>query len=181
MTSPIEGAGMKDFFFLICHSIEFQLFFFIYFFLFISNTLFTYKFQTFKGKKTKDSRIIYHSNHEIPDFIATFRVKCQDFQTYFTRIWFGILANFPVFGISEFFSETEKTKQNTGGVVFFFFLSETAHFKKSYADVIVASTLEGQILKTLGPCFLVGLLGRGDKLENFDLIFSPLLKHGRGY
>ena len=24
-------------------------------------------------------------------------------------------------------------------------------------------------------------LGRGDKLENFDLIFSPLLKHGRGY
>ena len=24
-------------------------------------------------------------------------------------------------------------------------------------------------------------VGRGDKLENFDLIFSPLLKHGRGY
>ena len=25
------------------------------------------------------------------------------------------------------------------------------------------------------------LLGRGDKLENFDLIFSPLLQHGKGY
>ena len=25
------------------------------------------------------------------------------------------------------------------------------------------------------------LIGRGDKWENFDLIFSPLLKHGKGY
>ena len=34
--------------------------------------------------------------HDIPDFITTFRVKCRDFQTYCTRIWFGIQVNFPV-------------------------------------------------------------------------------------
>ena len=33
----------------------------------------------------------------------------------------------------------------------------------------------------LGTSLVCIGIGRGDKLENFDLFFSPLLKHGRGY
>ena len=49
-----------------------------------------------------------------PDFIATFHVKCQDFQTYFTWILFGIPANFSVLLWKSFFclgQEKKKQKQ----------------------------------------------------------------------
>ena len=41
--------------------------------------------------------------------------------------------------------------------------------------------LEGRRPETSRELARSWYIGRDDKLENFDLIFSPLLKRGRGY
>ena len=88
----------------------------IQFFFSISNTLYTC-IPDYQGEKIRIPGL-YRTNHEISDFVASFR-ECQDFKTYFTRISFGIPANFPVLlWNSRFFSQTEKNPLYRGWSVF---------------------------------------------------------------
>ena len=63
---------------------------------------------------------LYHTNHEIPDFIYTLRVKCQDYSLHEFNLEFQPTFQ-SFFGISDIFRDRKTPTFGGGG-----FLSGTA-------------------------------------------------------
>ena len=91
-----------------------------------SNILYRCECRTVKGKETCYPDF-YHINHETPDFIVNFRIKCHYFQIYFQELDFEFQPTFQSWFEIPDFSETEKTPSIGDGR----FLSRTAHYLPS--------------------------------------------------
>ena len=66
----------------------------------------------------------------------------------------------------------------------FNYLAQTLISHNNWSQDFKGFVACGQLDVSYYDLWFEGLLlkvGRGDKLENFDLFFSPLLKHGKGY